>query len=401
MQQLKGFLKQFISQEFINKFYHLPKAILANIWYGFPTRKMKVIGVTGTDGKTTTTNMIYQILKSAGKKVSMVSTVNAEVAGKSYETGFHVTSPDPFTIQRFAKAVKDNGDEYLVLEITSHGLDQYRFWGVKLAVGVVTNVTHEHLDYHKTFKNYLNTKLKLLQNVGFAIVNQEIKNVNGNFGKKITFGLTKGDLNQKEVKLKLKIPGDYNLENGLAALAVAFVLDIKKEIARKTLENFTGLQGRMQDIDNDKGIKIVIDFAHTPNGLEQALKALKAQKRGRIIALIGAEGLRDKGKRSMMGEIAQKLSDMVIVTAVDPRGLIETINAQITQGAKKAGAKENKNFFIINDRKKAIEFAINNLAKKGDIVGIFGKGHETSMNLDGKREIPWSDVEITRKIIGS
>lgn len=396
---MKELIKSFISQKTINNFYHLPKAVVANLLYGFPTRGLKVIGVTGTDGKTTTTNMIYQILKSAGKKVSMVSTVNAEVAGKSYETGFHVTSPDPFIIQRFAKAAKDNGDEYLVLEITSHGLDQYRFWGVKLAVGVVTNVTHEHLDYHKTFKNYLNTKLKLLQNVGFAIVNQEIKNVNGNFGKKITFGLTKGDLNQKEVKLKLKIPGDYNLENGLAALAVAFVLDIKKEIARKTLENFTGLQGRMQEIENDKGIKIIIDFAHTPNGLEQALKALRAQKRGRIIALIGAEGLRDEGKRSMMGEIAQKLSDMVIVTAVDPRGLIETINAQIAQGAKKAGAKENKNFFIINDRKKAIEFAINNLAKKGDIIGIFGKGHETSMNLDGKREIPWSDVEVVRWII--
>ncbi|MBI2599943.1 hypothetical protein HYW43_03420 [Candidatus Daviesbacteria bacterium] len=398
MQKLKKILKQLISQEFINKFWHLPKAILANIWYGFPTRGMKVIGITGTDGKTTTTNMIYQILKSAGKKVSMVSTINAEVAGKSYDTGFHVTSPDPLTIQKFAKAAKDHKDEYLVLEVTSHSLDQYRFWGIKFEVGVITNITHEHLDYHKTFENYLNTKLKLIQNVKFAIVNREVRGITG---KLLTFGLSKGNFNQKEIKLKLQIPGDYNLENALAALAVAFVLDIKKETAKKALENFTGLKGRMEEIKNNKGIKIFVDFAHTPNGLEQALKALRTQRRGKIIALIGAEGFRDEGKRAMMGDIAQRLADIVIVTAVDPRGLIERINAQITQGAKKSGAKENKNFFVINDRKKAIEFAINNLAKKGDIVGIFGKGHELSMNLDGKKEIPWSDVEVVRWIVNT
>ena len=157
----------------------------------------------------------------------------------------------------------------------------------------------------------------------------------------------------------------------------------------------------MEEIKNSKGIKIFIDFAHTPNGLKQALIALKSQKKGRIIALIGAEGFRDEGKRAMMGEVAQKMADIVIVTAVDPRGLIEIINAQISQGAKKAGAKENKNFFIINDRQKAIGFAINNLAKKGDTVGIFGKGHETSMNIDGKREIPWSDAEVVRWIIST
>ncbi|OGE26175.1 hypothetical protein A3C26_01475 [Candidatus Daviesbacteria bacterium RIFCSPHIGHO2_02_FULL_39_12] len=401
MQQLKKILKQFVSQEFINNFYHLPKAILANIYYGFPAGGIKVIGVTGTDGKTTTANMIYQILKAAGKKVSMVSTINVEIAGKSYETGFHVTSPNPFAIQRFAKAAKDNGDQYLVLEVTSHSLDQYRFWGIKFEVGVITNVTHEHLDYHKTFENYFNTKLKLIHDAKVAVVNGRVREVKGIRGKALTFGLNKGDFNQREVKLKLKIPGDYNIENALAALTVAFVLNIKKEIAKKALEKFTGLKGRMEEIKNSKGIKIFIDFAHTPNGLKQALIALKSQKKGRIIALIGAEGFRDEGKRAMMGEVAQKMADIVIVTAVDPRGLIEIINAQISQGAKKAGAKENKNFFIINDRQKAIGFAINNLAKKGDTVGIFGKGHETSMNIDGKREIPWSDAEVVRWIIST
>src|SRR3989344_8322928 len=146
---MKSLIRAFLPQWVINYFWHLPKAILANVLYGFPTRNLKVIGVTGTDGKTTTVNMIYQILKSANKKVSMVSTINAFVAGKSYDTGFHVTSPDPFLVQKFSKSAKDYGDEYLVLEVTSHALDQFRFWGIKFEVGVITNITHEHLDYHK------------------------------------------------------------------------------------------------------------------------------------------------------------------------------------------------------------------------------------------------------------
>ena len=267
---------------------------MANLIYRFPTRRLTVIGVTGTDGKTTTVNMIYQILKNAGKKVSMVSTINSP--------GFHVTSPDPFTIQKFAKEALDNGDEYLVLEVTSHALDQYRFWRTKFDVGVITNITHEHLDYHKTFENYFQSKLKLLKNSKISVVNQNL-NIKG-----ITFGLNKGDFNQKEAKLKLKIRGDYNIENGLAGLAVAFVLNIDREIAQKTVESFSGLTGRMEEVKNSKGLRIFIDFAHTPNGLKNALAAL--QKKGRLIAIIGAEGSRDVGKRSMMGEIAQRKADI-------------------------------------------------------------------------------------------
>ena len=401
---MKKLIKDILSQAIINIFYHLPEAILANIYYGFPARELKVIGVTGTDGKTTTVNMIYQILKAAGKKVSMVSTINAVVGGKVMDTGFHITSPDPFSVQKFASQAVNSGDEYLVLEVTSHALDQYRFWGIKFDIGVITNITHEHLDYHKTFENYLITKLKLLKNVKHAIMNQEIKQ---KVGGVVTFGLDKGDFNQRQVKLKLKILGDYNIENALASLAVAFVLGIDKKIALKTLECFQGVTGRMEEIENNKGIRIFIDFAHTPNGLEQALKALHSSRgpkdqqttSGRLIAVIGAEGYRDVEKRAMMGEIAQRLSDYVIVTAVDPRGQLETINRQIADGARKAGAKRDKNFFVIDDREKAFDFAINKLAKKGDTVGIFGKGHEVSMNLDGKAEIPWSDSEAAKRAI--
>lgn len=400
---MKDLIKRFLSQKTINSLYHLPKAILANIWYGFPTKGMKVIGVTGTDGKTTTTNMIYQILKSAGKKVSMVSTINAQVGGKFYETGFHVTSPDPFTVQKFAKVAKESGDEYLVLEVTSHSLDQYRFWGIKFEVGVITNVTHEHLDYHKRFENYLETKLKLIKNAKFAAVNKtvgDVREVREIGDKRIfTFGIKEGDFNQKEVKLKLKIPGEYNAENALAALAVAFVLDVKKDVAKKTLENFTGLKGRMEEVKNNKGINIIIDFAHTPNALTQALKSLKGQGKGKIIAVFGSAGKRDIGKRQLMGEAAGKYADKIVITAEDPRGEQETIKKQIAEGVEKIGGKKGIKYFAIDDREKAIDFALNQLAKKGDIVGIFGKGHETSMNLEGKKEIPWSDFEAVKKAL--
>ena len=393
---MKNLVRKILSQKVVNNFYHLPLAILANFTYGFPSRKLKVIGVTGTDGKTTTTNMIYQILKSAGKKVSMVSTINAVIGGKSYDTGFHVTSPDPFMIQKFAKQSVDSGDEYMILEVTSHALDQYRFWGIKFEIGVITNITHEHLDYHKNFDNYKNIKLKLLKNVRKAVVNENLNIKRGNI---LTFGLNNGDLNQKDAKLKLEIPGDYNIENALAALAVAFDLGINKDIARKTVEDFQNLNGRMEDIENNKGIKIIIDFAHTPNGLEQVLRTLKSQIKGRLIVLIGCEGFRDEQKREMMGEIAQRLSNIVVVTAVDPRGQWKIIKQQITKGAMKAGAKEGINFFVEEDREKAINLAINQLARKGDVVGIFGKGHEKSMNLDGKKEILWSDLEAVKKTL--
>ncbi len=400
MEIVKKFLKAILPQEEINTFYHLPMAFLANIIYGFPTRELRVIGITGTDGKSTTTNMIYQILKAAGKAVSMVSTINATVAGKSYNTGFHVTSPDPFAVQKFAREALNCGDEYLVLEVTSHALDQYRFWGVKLNIGVITNITHEHLDYHQTFKNYLVAKLKLLEQVEFAIINQNIKNYASELkGKIVTFGLLSGDFNQQDIKINLKIPGDYNIENALCSLAVAFVLGIDKKIAQKALENFKGIKGRMEEIKNRKNIKIVVDFAHTPNALEQALKTLRKDTKGRLIAVFGSAGKRDVEKRSLMGQIAGRLADISIITAEDPRGELEIISQQIVQGIKKAGGVMDKNIFVLEDRGEAIDFAINRIAKAGDTVGIFGKGHERAMNLDGRSEIPWSDSETVKKAL--
>ena len=393
--------RKFLPQSLVNYFWHLPKAIFANCIYGFPSRRLKVIGVTGTDGKTTTTNMIYQILRDAGKKVSMVSTINAAIGGRVYDTGFHVTSPDPMMVQEFARKALDNEDEYIVLEVTSHGLDQFRFWGIKFLVGVITNITHEHMNYHKTFENYKNTKLKLIENVKYAVVNYNLeilKQVQDDKSIK-TFGLDKGDFNQKKEKLDLEIPGEYNIENALAALVVSSVVGINQNQAKRALENFEGLTGRMEKVPNKKNLNIYIDFAHTPNGLENALETLRSHmKSGKLIALIGCEGFRDVGKREMMGEISGRLADITIVTSVDPRGQLELINKQIIKGLEKAGAKKDMDYFVVDDRKEAIKFGIE-LAKKGDTVGIFGKGHETSMNLNGNSEIAWSEKETVMKVL--
>lgn len=392
-----GVLRAVFSQKDINNFYHLPMAVLANVLYGFPTRGMTVIGVTGTDGKTTTANMIYQILEDAGKNVSMISTINAVIAGKTHDTGFHVTSPNPFMVQKFAKQAVNHGDEYLVLEVTSHALDQYRFWGIKFDVGVITNITHEHLDYHKTFENYKKTKLKLIRNVKYAVVNENI--IVGD-DKVATFGLNRGDFNQKDLKLNLKIHGDYNIENALAALAVADVLGVDKSLARKSVEGFENLTGRMEFIKNNKGIKIVIDFAHTPNALEKVLIVLRSQASpGRLIAVFGAAGERDRNKRPLMGGISANLADITILTDEDPRYEDRNkIIEEIAQGALRQGAKDGKSLYREPNRQKAIQLAIT-LAKKGDVVSIFGKGHERSMNIDGREEIPWSDRMAVKKVL--
>lgn len=387
-----------IPQWAINQFKHLPEAVLANLEYGFPSKKLRVIGVTGTDGKTTVVNMVYKILKDAGKKVSMISTINAVIAGKSYDTGFHVTSPEADEVQKYLKLSADADDEFFVLEVTSHALSQFRVWGINFEVGIITNITHEHLDYHKTFENYLTTKAKLIKNVKWAVLGRD--DTNFDRLKKMTAGQVKifglsanADLNPKTFPLNLKIPGDFNMQNALAAAGASRAVGVDEMLIKKSLESFTSLPGRMEEIKNDNGIKVVVDFAHTPNALENALRTLKQQTKGKLISVFGAASERDTKKRPLMGEISAKLADLTVLTDEDPRfESSEKIINEIAEGAFKIGAEDNVNLFKIPDRAKAIKQAIN-LAKKGDIVGIFGKGHEKSMDYKGK-QLPWSDQKM-------
>ena len=387
----------------IKNIYHLARAILASIYFGFPSKKLTVIGVTGTDGKTTTAHMIYEILKSADKKVSIISSIYAVIGEKNYDTGFHVTTPDPVALQRFMRKMVNEKTQYFILEVTSHALDQNRVAQINFKVGVLTNISHEHLDYHKNFKNYLMAKSKLFKNTKISILNiddnsfEKIAKIAG--GRVVTYGINKkAQFSLKEFPVKLKISGDYNLHNALAAAAAASQLRVDKTTIISSLSNFQGLTGRMESIDLGQDFKVIIDFAHTPNALENALKTFQKLTKKRVITVFGCAGLRDKIKRPLMGKIAAENSDISVITAEDPRTeKAEDICYQIAQGFGQRGKKEHKDYYIITDRKEAIQFAIN-LARNGDIVATFGKSHEKSMCF-GKKEYPWDEfLEVKRAI---
>jgi len=402
----------------LKNFGHLCWVILANIYWRFPSKKLTVIGVTGTDGKTTTVHLIHHILKTAGKKVDLISTVSAP--------GLHTTTPNPWILQKLLRQMVNREVKYVVLEATSHGLDQHRLWGVKFHIGAVTNITHEHLDYHKTYRNYLQAKAKLFRGVKIAILNRDDKSfsyLNSQSvirnSQLITYGIkNEADFTPKNFSFKTLLPGEYNQYNCLAAIAATLALGISPEIIRQGVASFRGVIGRMEEIDEGQNFKVIVDFAHTPNGLENTLKTLNLQlvirnrKIGRLIAVFGCAGLRDVAKRPMMGEISARLADITVLTAEDPR--TEDVNKiinQIAQGCLASGAREEdlsnwfnwsnlkeKVFLRIPDRREAIRFAIQKLAKKRDIVVICGKGHERSMCY-GKTEYPWSDQQEAKKAL--
>jgi len=397
----------------LKNFRHFFKAVFALIYYGYPARNLYVIGVTGTDGKTTTVHLIYSILKAAGKKVGFISTIEARIGDKLIDTGFHVTTPDSPTIQKLLSEMVKKKMEYVVIESTSHGLDQYRLLGCNFKIGVLTNVTQEHLDYHKTFEKYRQAKTKLFKGVKYAVLNRDDSSFSyfNSINKKAkisSYGLgSNANYNLKNYPFKTSLPGDYNLSNCLAAITTAKIIGIEDKIIRAALSNFSGLAGRMELISkSNHPFKVYVDFAHTPNGLEKLLIALRNEVgKGKLIVVFGCAGERDKEKRPLMGKIAAKYADDTIITAEDPRSKkIEDITAQILKGyetfKKSINPKDKNNLFQISDRQEAINYAIKVLAKPNDIVVICGKGHERSMCF-GKTEYPWSDQEAAKKTLES
>jgi len=403
----------------LKNYYHLLTAIFFVFFYRFPSRKLTLIGVTGTDGKTTTVNLIYHLLKSASKKVSMVSSVNAVIGDKVYDTGFHVTTPDPGDVQKYLRQAVDAGSQYFVLESTSHGLVQNRLFGCFFKIGVATNITHEHLDYHKNYRRYLMAKAKLFSRVKLAVLNKDDRSYLSlskicKDKKCLTYSLKgKADFTLSNFPFKTNLLGDYNQANCLAAIAVASSLGVDRKTIQKALASFKGLVGRLEKIDDGQNFQVIVDFAHTPNALSKVLELLQKEKakNGKLIAVFGAAGLRDIKKRFLMGEVSGNLADVTILTAEDPR--TEDVNRIITrmaQGCNKAGSHElelsqidkikngQRFFFRVPDRGQAIEFAIQKIAQSGDVVVICGKGHEKSMCY-GKTEYPWSDQEAALKVL--
>lgn len=392
----------------IKNLVHLLNAFLACVFYGFPGKNLTIIGITGTDGKTTTTHLTYEVLKAAGRKVSMVSSVYGLIAGQEHDTGFHVTTPNPWFLQKSLRRAVNHGDTYFVLEVTSHGLDQNRVWGIPFQIGILTNVTHEHLDYHGNYKKYVAAKSKLLQWSKIVIVNIEdesYKYIVANptiMSKNVkTYGLKKGDANLKSFSFKTPLPGEYNQLNCLAAASAAKELGINDKDIQTGLAAFSGVKGRFEMVKTKFGFDVIIDFAHTPNALVRVLSTISGMSSGRVIHVFGCAGLRDFAKRPMMGAASAKYADITIITEEDYRTEdVNKITSQIEEGYRQTVVSmrtDTKQLFKIPNRQEAINQAIS-LAKKGDIVILTGKGHEKSL-CRGKTEYPWSDHKGTESAL--
>ena len=374
--------------------YHLLVALCANVYYGFPAKKLTVIGVTGTDGKTTTASLIYHILKENNYPASLISTVSALIHSQSHDTGFHVTNPAPFALQKFISQAVKKEDKYLVLEVTSHGIDQNRVWGIPFDIAVLTNVSHEHLDYHKTYENYVRTKVKLLNSAKTAVVN--IKDMSYTLVKKYLHNknVLEYSAQSKLVSVPKHFLGEYNVANANAAFLVCQKLGLTTEQIEKSLKTFIFPKGR-GEIVYKKEFTVMVDFAHTPHSFEVLLPELKKQTKGRLIHVFGSAAKRDESKRPLMGEVASEYDDMIILTSEDPRSEDPMkIMTEIENGMKK---KKGLEILKIADRKNAIERAII-LAKRGDYVVTTGKAHETSMNY-GHGEESWNEFAIIEKAI--
>lgn len=379
--------------------YHWLEAFVATVWFRFPSRNLTVIGVTGTDGKTTTTTLIYEILKTHGCSVSMITSVHAVVAGKAYDTGFHVTNPRSWHVQKYLRQAVNHGDTHFVLEVTSHGLSQHRVDFVRFAVGVLTNVTHEHLDWHKTFRAYMRTKISLLERSKIAVINRdeaEVYNKASSLTRRkrvITYGIRRdAHITPKTHPFTTKLLGQFNRYNCLAAIAAARSIGVPFRVIQKALLTFTGVAGRMEVIC-EKPFRIIVDFAHTPNAIEQVLKTVRPMTKKRLIHVFGSAGLRDPTKRPLMGKASANYADVIVFTEEDYRS--EDVNVIIDEIA--SGIPPGGEVYRYPDRSEAIAFAIAE-GKPGDTVIITGKGHEKSI-ARGKVEYPWSDQETVKKYL--
>lgn len=390
--------------------YHFVKTGLLNglsseIKYKFPAKKLKVITITGTDGKTTSSTLLYHVLKTAKKKVGLLSTVAAYLGNKSIDTGFHVTSPQPSDLQKFMREMVEQKYEYLVLEVTSHGSYQYRDWGVRPVLSGVTNIANEHLDYHLSYPEYLDAKARILQKAPTAVVNaddysyqflrKKLQNTN-----LVTYSKESQLPKKVQAAIEKRFPESYNQMNAKLVYALSKLLEIPDAEYVEAIKTFEGIPGRMQIIPNKKRLNIVVDFAHTPQGLKSVLRSLREQlnkkgSNGKLIAVFGCAGKRDSSKRPVMGQIATELADIAVFTAEDPRD--EDVWSIIRQ--MKENLSENHNKVVsIAERGEAIEFALNELAKPGDTVAVLGKGHEQSMCYYGV-EYPWNDMEAIQEIL--
>jgi UDP-N-acetylmuramoyl-L-alanyl-D-glutamate--2,6-diaminopimelate ligase len=393
----------------------------------YPASNLKVIGITGTNGKTTTAFMVHSMLTEAGFKTGLMTTVAYGVGRNLKPQISHMTTVSAGLLNKRIADIRDAGAEYLVLEVTSHALAQYRTFGIPIDVAVMTNVTHEHLDYHKTFANYLNAKRKLFKQANKTHGGQKIGIINaddpaaeifaGDIAQPLTYGIEKGDLQARQVKLspsgidyyvkvdkeklhiRSAIPGEFNVYNSLAAVGVGLSYGLTPAQIENGIFALKSVEGRMTRLTEGQKFQVVVDYAHTPDSFEKLLKDFRATTKGNLIVMFGSAGRRDEEKRATQGEIAGRYADIVVLTEEDDRDIDgEAILSQIAGGAEKSGKKLDKDLFKVHDRATAIEFTLKKAKSPDDVVMLLGKGHEKTIeSADG--EHPWNEIETAQKIL--
>lgn len=401
---------------------HLLEAIVMNIRYGFPSRKLHVIGVTGTNGKTTTTFMIHSMLANAGYKVGLLSTVGYGVGTDIKPQVEHMTTVQAGILQSRLKSFKKQGVEWVVIETSSHALAQHRMWGIPYEIAVLTNLTRDHLDYHGTFTNYGHAKMRLFEIAAkhgkkLGIANADDNNFVAFIDKtpnKVSYGIKEGDVRAVDIEqaidhvsykaqvgdetydITVNIPGRFNVYNSLAAVSVGRAAGLSKEQIESGISSLSGVEGRMNMIDEGQKFKVLVDFASTPDGFERLFESVRPAVKGKLIAVFGSAGRRDESKRAIQGEIAGRNADVVILTEEDDRDIDgNSILQEIAEGAKKAGKVEGKDLFLILDREEAIGFAMTQAKGGDDMVALLGKGHEKTIERkDGV--YPWNETDIAR-----
>lgn len=412
----------------IRLLYHKLKAVLAAVVYGFPASKMIVIGVTGTNGKTTTVNLIANVLMKAGQTVGMASTINFQVAEKRWVNDSKQSTASPFKLQKLLKEMVKAGCKYAVLEVTSHAITQSRVFGINFDVGVFTNVTADHIEYHGTFDDYLAAKGGLFKKVSkgkrkfgvpkILILNQDDPNYayfdQFTVDRKITYGLKSATVYAEKIEknpegssfilhvpnnaipVEIGLPGDYNVYNSLATAATAMALEVPLDTIRDALKAVTVIPGRFEHVNMGQGYAVIVDYAHTADALDSLLSLYRRLTPGRLFAVFGATGGgRDKSKRPEMGAIAHKYADVILLTDDDPYSEDEW--EIIDQISKEIPREEGKGLWKIPDRKEAIRLALT-MAREGDCVVISGKGAEEVMMVRGKK-IAWNDRKVVEELL--
>ena len=409
-------------------------ADLACAFYDYPAQHLCTIGVTGTDGKTTTSNLIHTILREAGKRAGLMSTANFKLDGQEWENTTRQSTLEALEVQQLLRRMVDEGITHTVVEATSHGLELQRVRGCAFDVGVVTNITHEHLDFHKTLENYRRAKARLFEMLDpartkgsgtrpAAILNRDDSSYEIlrpycrvpilDYGIHPSAAVRAVDvrldasrtrfraiLPGAEVEIETQLVGQFNVSNCLAAIATASSQGIAPAVIARALATVAGVAGRMERIDEGQPFSVIVDYAHTPDSLAKVLATLRPLTAGKLLVVFGSAGERDVLKRPIMGQIAAQMTDFFVITDEDPREEDrEKILREIARGSEEAGKREGRDFLCIADRSQAIATALAR-ARAGDTILLAGKGHEQSI-ITGREKIPWDDRRVVREQLRS